>query len=144
MEESQPRKKEWSWAEHKPNNALNVVPTPEKDFFKWWCIMLDPFIHLSPREVDVAAAYLKQRHKLKKVISDPTILDSQLMSNDVKMEVIEECNITIQNYYVVMGNLKKKNVITETGINPILVPNIRESDDGHFILLVLFNSTQVE
>lgn len=139
MEESTQTRKKWDWAEHKPNNALNVTPTPEKNFFKWWCIMLNPFIHLSPREVDVTAAYLRQRHELKKVISDPAILDSQLMSNDIKFKIIEECNISLQNYYVVMGNLKKKDVITETGINPVLIPNIREDDKGHFILLILFN-----
>ena len=140
-ENTQSKKKEWNWAEHKPNNALNITPTPEKNFFKWWCIILDPFIHLSPREVDVMAAYLKQRHELKKVISDPSVLDSQLMSNKVKFKIIEECNITVQNYYVVMGNLKKKNVITETGINPLLIPNIRQNDQGHFIFLVLFNGS---
>lgn len=138
-ENTQSKKKEWNWSEHKPNNALNITPTPEKNFFKWWCIILDPFIHLSPREVDVMAAYLRQRHELKKVISDPSVLDSQLMSNKVKFKIIEECNITVQNYYVVMGNLKKKNVITESGINPLLIPNIRQDDKGHFIFLVLFN-----
>ena len=144
MEEGQPKKEKWNWAEHKPNNALTVVPTPDKNFFKWWCILLHPFVDLTPREEDVLAAYLRQRHELKKVISDPVALDSYLMGNDIKMKVIEECKITLQNYYVVMGNLKKKNVITETGVNPILVPNIRETDDGHFILLILFNSIQVE
>lgn len=140
MEETQSKKKEWNWAEHKPNNALSVVPTEDKNFFVWWCTFLRPFVVLTPREIDVLSAYLKHRFELKKVITDPVVLDSQLMSNDVKMDIIRECNITIQNYYVVMGNLKKKNIILDSGINPMLIPNIREDDDGHFILLVLFNS----
>ena len=139
---TQTKKKEWNWAEHKPNNALTVSPTPDKNFFKWWCTFLRPFVSLTPREIDVLSAYLKQRFELKKVISDPSVLDSQLMSNKVKEKVIEECGITLQNYYVVMGNLKKNNVITASGINPMLIPNIREGDDGHFILLVLFNENK--
>ena len=140
MEENvQPKKAGWNWSEHKPNNALTVVPTPEKNFFKWWCILLHPFVDLTPREEDVLAAYLKFRHELKKVISDPVALDSYLMGNDIKMKVIAECGITLQNYYVVMGNLKKKGVITDTGIIPILIPNIKEDEQGHFMLLVLFN-----
>ena len=135
---TQTKKSGWNWAEHKPNNALTVVPTPDKNFFKWWCILLHPFVDLTPREEDVLAAYLRQRHELKKVISDPVALDSYLMGNDIKMKVIEECQITLQNYYVVMGNLKKKGVITERGITPILIPNIKEDDQGHFMLLVMF------
>lgn len=139
MEESQNKKSGWNWSEHKPNNALTVAPTPEKNFFKWWCIMLHPFINLTPREEDVLAAYLKHRQALKKVISDSVALDSYLMGDDIKLKVIEECGISLQNYYVVMGNLKKKNVITEAGITPILIPNIKEDDNGHFMLLILFN-----
>ena len=139
MEESQNKKSGWNWSEHKPNNDLTIVPTEEKNFYKWWCIMLHPFIDLTPREEDVLAAYLRQRQELKKIISDPVALDSYLMGNDVKFKVIAECNITLQNYYVVMGNLKKKNVITENGITPILIPNIKEDDQGHFMLLILFN-----
>ena len=142
MEETQSKKKEWNWADHKPNNALSVVPTEDKNFFVWWCTFLRPFVVLTPREIDVLSAYLKHRFELKKVITDPVVLDSQLMSNDVKMDIIMECNITIQNYYVVMGNLKKKNIILDSGINPMLIPNIREDDNGHFILLVLFNSNK--
>lgn len=142
MEETQSKKKEWNWADHKPNNALSVVPTEDKNFFVWWCTFLRPFVVLTPREIDVLSAYLKHRFELKKVITDPVVLDSQLMSNDVKMDIIRECNITIQNYYVVMGNLKKKNIILDSGINPMLIPNIREDDNGHFILLVLFNSNK--
>ena len=142
METAQPKKSGWNWAEHKPNNALTVVPTPDKNFFKWWCILLHPFVDLTPREEDVLAAYLRQRHELKKVISDPVALDSYLMGNDIKMKVIEECKITLQNYYVVMGNLKKKNVITASGITPVLIPNIKEDDEGHFMLLILFNENK--
>jgi hypothetical protein len=140
MEESRNKKTGWNWAEHKPNNALTITPTPDKNFFKWWCVMLHPFVDLTPREEDVLAAYLRQRQELKKVISDPVALDSYLMGNDVKFKVIAECGITLQNYYVVMGNLKRKKVITDAGITPILIPNFKS--DEPFMLLVLFNKEE--
>ena len=134
---NQPKKEAWDWAKHKPNNCLNIVTTPDKNFFKWWCTLLCPFVPLTPREIDVVAAYLGQRFELAKVISDPAILDSQLMSNDTKDKVIEECHITLQHYYVVMSTLRKKNVITESGINPRLIPNRKADDNGCFQLLIL-------
>lgn len=137
METTQSKKEGWNWANHKPNNCLNIVPTPDKNFFKWWCTLLRPFVALTPREIDVMASFLKQRFELAEVISDPAILDSQLMSNDTKEKVIAECDITLQHFYVVMSNLRKNHVITDAGINPKLIPNLRKDDNGLFQLLIL-------
>lgn len=134
---AQAKKDEKGWTRRKPNNCLRAPVTPDKNFFKWWCILLYPFVSLTPREMDVLAAYLRQRFELAKVISDVTILDSQLMSNDTKDKVIEECHITLQHYYVVMSTLRKKNVISDSGINPKMIPNIRPDDNGCFQLLIL-------
>lgn len=132
------KKDEWNWAKHKPNNCINVPLSSEKDFFKWWCIFQCPFVSLTNREIEVIASLLRHRHELSKVISDPEILDSQLMSDNIRNKVIKECKLTKSHYYVVMGTLKKKKIINNTGINPRLIPNIRQDDNGCFQLLVLF------
>lgn len=125
----------------KPNN---IVPVPTKmgiEFFKWWCIFLRPFINLTNREIDVIASFLNQRWELSKIISDPSILDTMVMSETTKNKVIEECNITQQHFYVIMSNLRKNKVIVNNIINPRLIPNIRKDDNNVFQLLILFKDT---
>lgn len=126
----------------KPNNIVQVPTTSDIDFFKWWCVFLRPFVNLTNREIDVIASFLKHRWELSKTISDPAALDILLMSEDTKKKVLEECNITLQHFYVVMSNLRKSKVITENGINPRLIPNIRKDDNGTFQLLILFKDQQ--
>lgn len=122
----------------KPNNMMVVNTTPETDFFKWWCVFLRPFVNLSNREIDVISSFLKQRWELSKVISDPALLDTMVMSEEIKSKVLKECKISLQHFYVVMSNLKKNKVIINNKINPKLIPSIRKDDNGVFQLLVLF------
>ena len=126
----------------KPNNAVTVFTSPGTEFFKSWCIFLRPIIKLTDREIDIIASFLKQRWELSKNISDPAILDTMVMSEATKNKVISECNITQQHFYVVMSNLRKNKVITNNVINPRLIPNIREDDNGCFQLLIMFKENR--
>ena len=126
----------------KPNNIMVVPASFEDDFFKWWCVFLRPFIKLTDKEIEVVASFLRQRQRLSKSISDPTLLDQIMMSEETKTKVREECNITQQNLYVIMRNLRKSNVFTYKEINPKLIPNIRVTDNGVFQLLILFKDNK--
>lgn len=142
MKEAMSKQKAWDWNEHKPNNMLNIPCSSRQEMFNWWCVFLDSFIHLTDREREVVVSFLNHRLELSKIIPDPAIVDDQLMGDSVKEEILKECNMTLSHYYVVMSNLKKKNVITSRGINPRLIPNIREDDKGTFLLLISFKETQ--
>lgn len=123
----------------KPNNIVTIpVEVGSTDFFKWWCIYLRPFIHLTNREIDVVTELLRQRHELSKSISDPAIVDTMLMTDEVKKRVIEACHITQQHFYVVMSSLRKNQIIKDNIINPRLIPNVRSDSSGVFQLLILF------
>lgn len=119
----------------RPNNVITV---PTTNFFRMWCVFLRPFVKLTDRETDIVACLLKHRHELSKCISDPTILDTMVMGDDMRQKIQKECNITPQHLCVVMSKLRKNNVIVNDIINPRLIPNIREDDNGMFQLLVLF------
>ena len=124
---------------HKPNNIVTIpVNKDDSDFFNRWLVLLRPFVSLTNREIDVVAEFLKQRWELSKAISDPVILDTMVMSENTKAKVIDACHITQQHFYVVMSNLRKNKVIVNDIINPRLIPNIRETDNGCFQLLILF------
>lgn len=123
---------------HKPNNIITIPIGKDNNFFSWWCVFLRPFVNLTNREMDVISEFLKQRWELSKVISDPAVLDNMVMNDTTKKKVMEACHITQQHFYVVMSNLRKNKVITGNVINPRLIPNIRQNDDGTFQLLILF------
>lgn len=123
----------------KPNNIITVPYSYDDiEFYRWWCKLLNPFISLTGKEMDVVAHFLLQRHELSKCTSDPTILDTMVMSGNIKAKVMEECNITKKHLYVIMSTLRKRNVIVGNVINPRLIPNNRQEDNGVFQLLILF------
>lgn len=122
----------------KPNNIIRVKATPDKDFFKWWCVLLRPFIPLTNKEIDVIASFLRQRWELSKKITDLSLLDTLLMSEETKRKVQEECGITLAHFYVIMSNLKKNGVIVNNRIHSRLIPNVKVNANGQFILMVLF------
>ena len=125
----------------KPNNLINIPYSYDDiEFYKWWCMFLKPFVPLTNRESDVMASFLRQRWLLSKNISDPSILDSVLMSENVKKKVIDECGITQPHFYVIMSNLRNNGVIENDVINPRLIPNQRQDDNGYFQLLILFGN----
>lgn len=122
---------------NKPNNAIRI-PCSLSDFFKYWFLFLEPFHNLTNREVDVITSFVRQRYELSKVIKDNEILDKVAMSEDVKKKVREECGITLQHFQVIMGKLRKNNVIIDGKINPKFIPHITE-ENGMFQLLLLFD-----
>ena len=122
---------------NKPNNAIRI-PCSLSDLFKYWFLFLEPFHNLTNREVDVITRFVRQRYELSKVIKDNEILDKVAMSQDVKKNVREECGITLQHFQVIMGKLRKNNVIIDGKINPKFIPHITE-ENGIFQLLLLFD-----
>jgi hypothetical protein len=141
---TQLKKDKWSWLNHKPDNMLTIQGSPDKNFFKWWCIIMNPFIGLTPREIDLVASLLKQRHELSKSISDPSLVDSQLMSNDTRQKVLEECGITLPHFYVLSKSLRKKGILTGTGLNFKVVPRISKDSNGYCQLLLLFKDEAIK
>lgn len=122
----------------KVNNVIGLSQSPlGDDFFKYWFVFLKPLHHLTDREIDVIAAFAKHRFELSQVITDETLLDTVLMSDDTKRKVREECNVTLAHFQVIMGNLRKHKVIVDNKINPKLIPNI-DKDTKSLQLLVIF------
>lgn len=121
----------------KPNNIVRIPCKSLKSFFIYWFTFLKPFHNLSAREIDVIASFVKQRYELSKVIKDEELLNNVIMSSDIKKKIREECNITSQNFQVIMSGLRKRKVIINDRINPRYIPNLGE-DPSSFQLLLHF------
>lgn len=120
----------------KPNNVIRI-PTNFKDFFKYWLMFLEPFHHLSNREIEVVAGFLKERYTLSKAVSDFNLLNKIVFNEDTKRKVRESCNLSQAHFQVILGKLRKNKVIIDGKINQKFIPNIVE-DSGIFQLLFLF------
>ena len=107
-------------------------------FFRYWFEFLQPFHNLTNRETDIITAFVKKRYELSKVIKDDEILDKVTMSDDVKREIRDECNVSLPHFQVIMGKLRKNKVIVDGKINPRYIPSLKE-EDGSFKMMLLFD-----
>lgn len=119
------------------NNVVRIPTSLQGRFFRYWFEFLEPFHHLTNREIDVITSFVKHRYELSKVISDVDILDKVTMSEDTKKKVREECNITLPNFQVIMSKLRRSGVIKNGKIESKFIPNI-DGENGFFKLLLLF------
>lgn len=118
------------------NNVIRIPTSLQGKFFRLWIEFLTPLHNLTNREKDVVAAFIKNRHELSKVIKDEALLDKWLMSDDTKSKVKEECGVSEAFFQVILGKLRKTNVIIDGRINPKFIPkNIKEGDPSFQLLL---------
>jgi hypothetical protein len=120
------------------NNVIRIPASLKGSFFKYWLLFLEPFHHLTDREIDVAAEFLRQRYELSKVISDASILEKVVMSEDTFIKIREACGLSLPHFRVIMGKLKKNKVLIDGKINPRFIPRINNGEDN-FQLMLLFD-----
>jgi len=121
----------------KPSSIVKI-PTSLEGFFKNWLIFLKPYHELTDRQIDLAAAFLKARYELSKVITDVNLLDENVMSESTKKKVVEECNMTHSYFQVTMGELRKHKFIVDGKINPRYIPNLDGQNPKSFSLMLYF------
>lgn len=121
----------------KMNNVIRIPTSINGKFFRYWLEFLRPFHNLTDREIQIAAALIKHRYELSKVIKDDNILDKVVMSEDTKRTVREECEMSLPHFQVIMGKLRKNQIIIDNKINPRFIPNVVE-EQGSFRLLLNF------
>lgn len=119
----------------KPNSVIRL-DTNLLGFFRQWFEILKPWHKLTSKQMDVAAAFVKLRYELSKVITDENILDENVMSENSKRKIREECGISHPHFQVIMGELRKNNVIINKKINPKFIPRI--NNENGFQLLFYF------
>lgn len=118
----------------KPDNVVFISGNTDY-FFRKWFEFLKPFHHLTEREMDVAISFIKQRYALSKVIHDSDVLDREVMSEFTKKKVREECNISLPHFQVIMGKLRKSQIIKDNKLNPKFIPDIKEGASSFQLLL---------
>ena len=123
----------------KVNNVIRIPTSLKGNFFRIWIEFLTPLHSLTNREKDVMASFIKNRFELSKVIKDEQLLDKWLMSDDTKAKVKEECDVSEAFFQVILGKLRKTNMIIDGRINPKFIPKNIEDKDPSFQLLLYFD-----
>ena len=123
----------------KVNNIIRVPTSLQDKFFRFWLEFLIPFHRLTSREMEVAAALLRERFELSKSISDDEILDRVTMGDDSRQKIRKECNITPAHFQAILGKLRKARIIIDGRINPRFIPKNLNSVDESFQLLLYFD-----
>lgn len=123
-----------------------VVPIPSTGkFFKAWLEVLRPIHHLTDREMDLLAEFLKRRNQLQRTILDKDMIDAVLMSTKSKKAIREACNLSVAYYHKMMLTYKEKGLLVDDPnirggkINPMLIPNLKEDDKSLGVLFIFAN-----
>lgn len=126
----------------KVNGVIHIPASLSGSFFRYWLEFLSPFHSLSPREMDVAANFLKQRYILSKAIRDNVLLDKIVMSQETKKKVMTECGVSTPHFQVIMGKLRKSKIIVNDRLNPKFVPKGMSDGDKSFQLMLYFDLSE--
>ena len=121
------------------NNVIRIPTSLKGKFFRIWIEYLTPLHNLTNREKDVVAAFLKARFELSKDIINDDLLDKVVMSDDIKNKIKEECGVSDAFFQVILGKLRKTNMIVDGKINPLFVPKRLKGDDTTVQLLLYFD-----
>lgn len=120
------------------NSVVRIPCKVEENFFRYWFEFLKPFHNLTEREIDIIACFVKHRYFLSKVIKDEEILDKVVMGEDTRRKIMEECEMSLPYFQVILSKLKKNNIIVDNRINPKYIPSLQE-EGGSFKMLLLFD-----
>ena len=121
---------------YRPDQMFVIPSSLKGSFFTFLLSFLSPYHHLSAKELQLTAAFIKKRYELGLVISDAAVRDKVLFSNETKKEIRKECGITIQHFQVMMSNLRKKGIFKDNNLNPKFIPEVCHND--YYDLLIRF------
>ena len=120
------------------DSVIKIESPVDDNFFKYGFMFLEPFHHMTDKEMDVMASFAKHRYELGKSIKDDALLDRFLFSEEVKRQIRDELGMTANNFQVVMGKFKKKGVMLDGKINPKLLPNLSYDNPECYKLMLYF------
>lgn len=121
------------------NNVIKIETKIGMEFFKKWLEFILPFHHMTPKEMDIVSAYLYKRYQLSAAIKDYDLLDRVTMGSDFRDEVRSLCDMSLNQFQVLLCKLRKRGIFVNDRIHPKLIPNlVTDNTTESFKLLLLF------
>lgn len=107
-------------------------------FFRVWLIILQPFLKLRNKELDLLASLLYHRHLISIDVKNKDMLDELLFSVKIKKKIMKELGIPEYAYNNLLSTLRKKGIILDKTITRQIIPVI-EGELTNFKLLYDIN-----
>lgn len=107
-------------------------------FFRVWLIILQPFLKLRNKELDLLAALLYERYEISLLVKNKEMLDEILFSSKIKKKIMKDLNIPEYAYNNLLSTLRKKSIIIDKSITRQIIPII-EGDLENFKLIYDIN-----
>ena len=119
----------------KNSNVARIPTSINSGFFEVWLSFLKPLHKLTKREMNLLGTILKKRHELSYSISDNRILDSYLMSEDIRREIREECGMTTNHMQWLLSKFSKMGILNGDSINRRFIPNMEHGSTSYKLII---------
>lgn len=118
--------------------SINVqtLKVDEKQFFKAWLTLLQPFLKLRDQELKVLAMLLYFRHNIQEQVKNKAIIDELLFNTKTRKQIKRELDIESYSFNNILSSLRKKKLIVNNSLNGKIIPNI---DSGFTNFKLVFN-----
>ena len=112
------------------NINIQSFKVDKEKFFKMWLMILQPFLKLRNKELDILSKLLYHRYLISLEVKNKEMLDELLFSNKLKKQIMTELNIPEYAYNNLLSHLRKKKIIIDKSINKQIIPVIKEPFDN--------------
>lgn len=106
-------------------NVQSFKVSKEK-FFKIWLMILQPFLKLRNKELELVAKLLYHRYLISLEVKNKEMLDDLLFSNKMKKQILSELDIPEYAYNNILTHLRKKDIIKDKTINKKIIPVVND------------------
>lgn len=124
-----------------PTAAFSVNTIADR-VFNTWLALLTNFHHLTDKEIDVAALFLKTYFKNQKSIINDDVLNDVTLSLENKRKIREELKLTPTYFQIIIKSLKDKGFIKNGKINPLYIPTFSKSGSIVIAFIIKTNDNQ--
>ena len=109
-------------------NNINVqsFKVSKEKFFTMWLTILQPFLKLRKKELEVLSKLLYHRYMISLEVKNKEMLDDILFSSKMKKQITSELNIPEYAYNNLLSSLRKKGFVLERSINKKIIPVVQE------------------
>lgn len=121
--------------------TLRIPIQLDSSLFKRFFQFMQPFHHLTEREMQVAGEYVYMRYRIlktKEIDGDEKKADAAMQKEEIRSLIRKAAGVTPAHYQVILGKLRKAKVLEGNTLNSKFMPKIVESE-GVFKLLIVFD-----
>ena len=123
----------------KVNSAIKIDTKSVDDFCTKYIHFLRPLHRLPDKEIEVLAHLVKYWLILEKQLHKERLINDALYGKEITKKIVEECNIKVSNYRVIISSLRRKGIIDNRTIDKMYIPKVANLKKGecykHLILL---------